>query len=49
MGDVSMKRHNYLHPLKRTNTDAKRDDSVFKEYEKTSTIAMNNFLKSITQ
>lgn len=44
-----MKGHNYSHPLKRTNTDAKRDDSIFKEYEKTSTISMNNFLKSIRQ
>lgn len=44
-----MKGHNYSHPLKRTNTDAKRDDLVFKEYEKNSTMAMNNFLKSIIQ
>lgn len=44
-----IKGHNYSHPLKRTNTDAKRDDLVFKEYEKNSTMAMNNFLKSIIQ
>lgn len=44
-----MKGHNYSHPLKRTNTDAKRDDLAFKEYEKKSTIAMNNFLKHITK
>ena len=44
-----MKGHNYSHPLKRTNTDAKRDDLAFKEYEKKSTIAMNNFLKNITK
>ena len=44
-----MKGHNYSHPIKRTNTDAKRDDLAFKEYEKKSTIAMNNFLKNITK
>jgi hypothetical protein len=44
-----MKGHNYSHPLKRTNTNAKRDDLAFKEYEKKSTIAMNNFLKNITK
>jgi hypothetical protein len=44
-----MKGHNYSHPLKRTNTNSKRSDGVFKEYEKQSIIAMNNFIKSITQ
>jgi hypothetical protein len=44
-----MKGHNYSHPLKRTNTNSKRSDGVFKEYEKKSIIAMNNFIKSITQ
>lgn len=42
-----MKGHNYSHPLKRTNTNAKRDDLTFKEYEKKSTIAMTNFIKSL--
>ncbi len=44
-----MKGHNYSHPLKRTNTNSKRSDGLFKEYEKKSIIAMNNFIKSITQ
>jgi len=42
-----LKGHNYPHPLKRTNTEAKRSDGVFKEYEMKSTIAMNKFIKSI--
>jgi hypothetical protein len=42
-----MKGHNYSHPLKRTNTNGKRSDDVFKEYETKSTIAMNNFIKSV--
>ena len=41
-----IKGHNYSHPLKRTNTEAKRSDDLFKEYEIKSTIAMNNFIKS---
>jgi len=41
-----MKGHNYSHPLKRTNTEAKRSDDLFKEYEMKSTISMNNFIKS---
>jgi len=41
-----IKGHNYSHPLKRTNTDAKRTDGLFKEYEMKSTISMNNFIKS---
>jgi hypothetical protein len=42
-----MKGHNYSHPLKRTNTNAKRSDDVFKQYETKSTIAMKNFIKSL--
>jgi hypothetical protein len=42
-----IKGHNYSHPLKRTNTNGKRSDGVFKEYEMKSTIAMNNFIKSL--
>ena len=42
-----IKGHNYSHPLKRTNTNAKRSDGLFKEYETKSTIAMNNFIKSL--
>jgi len=42
-----IKGHNYSHPLKRTNTNGKRSDDVFKEYEMKSTIAMNNFIKSL--
>ena len=42
-----IKGHNYSHPLKRTNTNAKRSDGLFKEYEMKSTNAMNNFIKSL--
>lgn len=42
-----MKGHNYSHPLKRTNTNAKRSDEVFKQYELKSINAMNNFIKSL--
>ena len=42
-----IKGHNYSHPLKRTNTNGKRSDGVFKEYEMKSTIAMKNFIKSL--
>ena len=41
-----IKGHNYSHPLKRTNTEAKRSDDLFKEYEMKSTISMNSFIKS---
>lgn len=41
-----IKGHNYGHPLKRTNTEAKRSDGLFKEYELKSSIAMHNFIKS---
>jgi hypothetical protein len=36
-----------LHPLKRTNTNGKRSDDVYKEYEVKSKTAMNNFIKSL--
>ena len=42
-----IKGHNYHHPLKRTNTKATRDDSIFKQYAEKSTNAMNNFLKNL--
>jgi hypothetical protein len=42
-----MKGHNYGHPLKRTNTNAKRSDDVFKQYEYKSIQSMNNFIKSL--
>jgi hypothetical protein len=42
-----IKGHNYSHPLKRTNTNGKRSDDAFKEYEMKSTIAMKNFIKSL--
>jgi hypothetical protein len=42
-----MKGHNYSHPLKRTNTNSKRSDGVFKQYEQKSIQAMNNFIKSL--
>ena len=39
-----LKGHNYRHPLKRTNTDATRKDSTYKQYEKASQEAMDTFL-----
>ena len=42
-----IKGHNYHHPLKRINTKATRDDSIFKQYAEKSTNAMNNFLKKL--
>jgi hypothetical protein len=42
-----IKGHNYNHPLKRINTNNKRDDLVFKQYEAKSTQSMNNFIKSL--
>lgn len=42
-----IKGHNYSHPLKRTNTNSKRSDDIFKIYEEKSTLAMVNFIKSI--
>jgi hypothetical protein len=41
-----IKGHNYPHPLKRTNTEAKRSDKLFKEYELQSSIAAIEFIKS---
>lgn len=39
-----IKGHNYLHPLKRTNTLSTRDDSEFKIMEMENIKAMNDFL-----
>ena len=39
-----LKGHNYYHPLKRTNTDASRNDEVWKKYSEKSINAMNKFL-----
>ena len=44
-----LKGHNYWHPLKRTNTDATRNDKVFKEYATLSTAVMNKFLYETQQ
>ena len=44
-----LKGHNYWHPLKRTNTDATRNDKVFKEYADRSAQAMNEFLYKTQQ
>ena len=41
-----IKGHNYGHPLKRTNTEAKRSDGLFKQYELKSSIAAINFIKT---
>lgn len=42
-----MKGHNYGHPLKRTNTNAKRSDELFKQYEQKSIESMKNFIKQL--
>lgn len=42
-----IKGHNYAHPLKRTNTNATRDSSIFKNYEHQSQFAMQKFLSNI--
>jgi len=42
-----IKGHNYSHPLKRTNTNAKRSDVVFKQYEQKSTQSMKTFINSL--
>ena len=39
-----LKGHNYWHPNKRTNTDATRNDEVFKQYANKSEQSMNKFL-----
>ena len=40
-----LKGHNYWHPKKRTNTDATRNDEVFKRYADMSQRSMNIFLR----
>jgi hypothetical protein len=42
-----MKGHNYSHPLKRTNTNSKRSDEIFKIYEDKSTESMKKFIKTL--
>jgi len=42
-----IKGHNYLHPLKRTNTISTRNDSLYKILEQKNTHAMNEFLYNI--
>jgi len=42
-----LKGHNYYHPLKRTNTDASRNDDVWKKYSEKSMNAMNEFLEKL--
>jgi hypothetical protein len=44
-----IKGHNYSHPLKRTNTNAKRTDDVFKQYEQKSTQSMKAFINSLIE
>ena len=41
-----LKGHNYFHPNKRTNTEATREDNIFKKYEKESINAMNSFISN---
>lgn len=41
-----LKGHNYNHPLKRTNTDAQRTDSTYKQYESESFQAMLRFVQN---
>ena len=42
-----LKGHNYYHPQKRTNTDATRDDKVWKKYSEKSMNAMHEFLEKL--
>jgi len=42
-----LKGHNYKHPLKRSGTNATRNDEVFKKYAAESVAAMNNFLTNL--
>ena len=42
-----LKGHNYWHPKKRTNTDATRNDKVFKQYAERSQESMNIFLRGL--
>jgi hypothetical protein len=41
-----IKGHNYNHPLKRTNTEATREDIIYKQYEAESFQALLNFVKN---
>ena len=42
-----LKGHNYHHELKRTNTEATREDDIFKKYADKSVNAMNKFLREL--
>ena len=42
-----IKGHNYWHPKKRTNTEATREDDIFKKYSDESILAMNEFLSTL--
>ncbi len=42
-----LKGHNYKHPLKRMNTEATREDEVFKNYADKSSQSMNNFINKL--
>ena len=42
-----LKGHNYHHELKRTNTEATREDNIFKTYADKSVNAMNKFLREL--
>lgn len=42
-----LKGHNYWHPMKRTNTENTRDDSVFKTYANESQASMIDFLSKL--
>jgi len=42
-----IKGHNYAHPLKRTNTNSKRTDDLFKKYSEESSAAVEKFLISL--
>jgi len=42
-----MKGHNYVHPLKRTNTVSTRNDMLYKNYERESYDAMKRFIYSL--
>lgn len=42
-----LKGHNYWHPQKRTNTEATRNDNIFKHYANLSQQSMNKFLQNL--
>jgi len=44
-----IKGHNYWHPRKRTNTEATREDDIFKKYADESVMAMNKFLGELNE